>query len=154
MTEASFSYQRLYVCLRLTVHLPAAHWSISSRTAPPFISLLWTLSHPYDPVRGKRWRRSGSTKELAAINFGQATLAIIQRDIRLIALTLSPQRACLSQRSPFSVNTKEPSYFTFIRGAEETSVCVCEQFPSPLLLSFLCSYLFFFALLSQFSTEK
>lgn len=75
-------------------------------------------SDTHDPMCGKRWRRSGSTKELTAINFGQVTFTIIQRDSRLIALTLSLQWACLSQRSPFLVNTKEPSYFAFIREAE------------------------------------
>lgn len=72
------------------------------------IALLDTQA-PVTPVYGKRLERSGSTKGLAAINFAQATFTIIQRDSRLIALTLSPRRACPSQHSPFSVNTKEPS---------------------------------------------
>lgn len=124
MSEAYFSYQRLYVC---HVSPFAFLWLIDplplSLPYPSYRSSGHSVTH--DPVCGKRWGRSGSTKELAAINFGQATLPIIQRDSRLIALTLSLQRACLSQRSPFLVNTKEPSYFTFIRGAER--VCVCER---------------------------
>ena len=81
------------------------------------IAPLDTLA-PTTPCVGGGGKRSGSTKELAAINFAQATFTIMRRDSRLIALTPSPRRACPSPRSPFSVNTKEPSHFAFIRGAE------------------------------------
>ncbi len=136
------------MCIRLTILLPLAHWSITSLSLcpAPHIAPLDTQA-PMTPVCGKRLERSGSTKGLAAINFAQATFTIIQRDSRLIALTLSPRRACLSQHSPFSVNTKEPSDFAFIRGAERK----CSL---SLLFSFLCSVLFFLPLLSQSSIKE
>lgn len=152
--------------------MPPSHCSLSSGSLVHYLSLCPAPSYrssghsgTHDPVCGKRWGRSGNTKELAAINFSQATFTIIQRDSPLIALTLSLQRACLSRRSPFSVNTKEPSCFIFIKGARRVlvrvcvSVCVrmnlnCWIFYSPLLFSFLCSCLFSSALLSQFSAEK
>lgn len=100
-----------------------------------------------DPVCGKRWERSGSTKGLAAINFAQATFTIIQRDSRLIALTLSPRQARLSQRSPFPVNTKELSRFAFIRAAERK--CWRGSLNSWVLIllhTFLCIAHFYFPL--------
>ena len=66
-----------------------------------------------DPVCGERQKRSGRTKGLAAINFTQATFAIVQRDRRLIALTLSQRRACPSQPPAL-----EPSHIAFIRPGE------------------------------------
>lgn len=121
-TEVYFSFHSSYVCLHLTILLPLAHWSITS------LSLSFSLPCPsyhssghsgtHDPVCGKRWESSGSTKGLAAINFAQATFTIIQRDSHLIALTLSPRQTCLPLHSPFSVNTKESSHFAFIRWVE------------------------------------
>ena len=93
--EAYFSFQSSCVCLRLTILLPLAHWSITSLSLPCPSHRSSGHSGTHDPVCGKRWERSGSTKGLAAINFAQATFTIIQRDSRLIALTLSPRRACL-----------------------------------------------------------
>lgn len=87
----------IYVCL--------SHHSPSSGSLVHYLSLFLSLSLPcpsyrssghsgtHDPMCGKRWERSRSTKGLAAINFAQATFTIIQRDSRLIALTLSPRQS-------------------------------------------------------------
>lgn len=90
--------------------------------ALPFTSLLWTLvTRPC----GRRWERSRSTKELTAINFAQATFTIIQRDSRLIAVTLSPRRALRPSRRPPLVlceYQQADSRFVCVRGAERKRV--------------------------------
>lgn len=90
--------------------------------ALPFTSLLWTLvTRPC----GRRWERSRSTKELTAINFAQATFTIIQRDSRLIAVTLSPRRALRPSRRPPLVlceYQQADSHFVFVWGAERKRV--------------------------------
>lgn len=146
--EAYFLFS-VYTCA--SVSLPAFLWLTGplplSLPCPSYRSSGHSGTH--DPVCGKRWERSGSTKGLTAINFAQATFTIIQRDSRLIALTLSPRRVCLSQRSPFSVNTKELSRLAFIRGAESVlegmwAWTVGFLFFSALFFSFLFSSLLYF----------
>lgn len=103
----------------------------------------------HDPMCGKRWERSGSKKGMVAINFAQATFTIIQRDSRLIALTLSPRQACLSillSRWIARSHLTSPSLAEQKEIWREHVSLNSQIFYSSLLFSFLRSFLFFFLL--------